>query len=345
VSLTVALGGVGGAVRIDAPIEAWPFGGVGEWIDVTPGAADLSSDFGIQDVWADPETPGTFYAFECFGPTWRSTNWGETWAVISTQLNHGRPWGECVAPDGSYMLACAGQSNGGAYRSTNGGVTWTNHTMGAADDPYNFDIDPANPLHAISTMHAGDDVFESFDGGVTWAARGSSGSGDSGYVFFITPTTWIAIGQDGGTAGTRRTTNSGTSWAQVGVMQHAHGNAQIVIDPANAGHVYVGHHEGGVYRSTNGAASFTQVSSTLSTCVIATGNYFYSTDPGASAGGTPPRLQRAPRSNGASWTDQSTPAELSNGLKRAAVAQHPSGHWVIVGGAWNAGIWRYVEPI
>jgi hypothetical protein len=326
----------------------------GVWENVTPAMINLSPDyptkgqnFGAQDVLADPAHPGTFYAFVCFQGVWKSTNWGASWSKVSKDgnLEKGKPWGEAIAPDGSYMLAAAGNYNGGAWRSTDGGATWTSYLQGGGNDPYMFDIDPRNKNHVISTTHSTDIVYESNDGGVTWMNKGSiQGGGISGYVFFITSTTWLVVSQSGsnGTNGTRRTTNSGASWTKVGNMEHLHGGEQLYIDPTN-GAIYLPS-EGGVFRSTNQGASFAQVSQGISSSIFATGDRIYAMRAGATGGFEPPTLQRATRANGTDWAPLTTPPNMTNGAKRAAtMLDQNTGKWVIVGGHWLSGFWRLIE--
>ncbi|HEV8246176.1 MAG TPA: hypothetical protein VGP93_10430 [Polyangiaceae bacterium] len=342
-----ASGGIGGGVGGGA--TGGVTGDPGVWENVTPDSVNLTpggDQFGVQDVLADPANPGVFYAFICLQGVWKSQDWGVSWTHVSTDGNieMGKPWGEAIAPDGGYMLVGNGNVNGGAWRSTDGGVTWTSHLIGGTNDPYMYDVDPSNKDHVISSSHSLENIYESSDGGLTWSDRGPSGAGASNYVFFLTSTTWLVEGQSGGSSGTRRTTNSGGSWADVGPMAHAHGNAQIVVDADNNS-IYVGGHDNGIYRSTDGGASFSQVSSTRSSGVFATGTTLYSTDGGANAAGTAPTPQKAARSDGTSWAAFVVPDTMTNGVKRAATAlDTESGKWVIVSGHWNGGIWRYVEP-
>jgi hypothetical protein len=107
----------------------------------------------------------------------------------------------------------------------------------------------------------------------------------------------------------------------------------------------VGGHDNGIYRSTDDGASFTQVSSTRSSGVFGTGTTLYSTDGGANGGGTAPIPQSSPRSSGTEWSAFEVPAGMTNGVNEAATAlDAETGHWVVVTGNWNAGIWRYIEP-
>jgi photosystem II stability/assembly factor-like uncharacterized protein len=281
---------------------------------------------------------------------WKTTDAGDTWVHYSEDgnLEQGRPWGDAIAPDGSYMLALTGYGPPGVWKSVDGGRTWRNITISAAkNDPYMVDIDPLDKDHVIASMHAYDDIFESFDAGETWINRGSANTGLSNYVFFIDRTTWLSQGQFDSGNGTWRTTDSGATWNQVGPMEHPHGNSQIYID-SNNGDIYVG---AGIdiYRSTDGGASFSLVSDISSSAILATPSFFYSQEGGATMGFKDAAPARAPRSDGTDWTRTvafaDLPAGMTNGTKRADVSFDPiRGKWVIISGNWCGGIWRYIEP-
>jgi hypothetical protein len=322
---------------------------------VTPKGISLDAklvpadNFGVQDVLADPAHPGMFYAFVCYQGVWKSVDWGATWTKVDTDnnLEQGRPWGEAIAPDGSYMLACTGYGTArwGAWKSIDGGATWAKYPIADNSDPYMFDIDPSDKNHVISTSHSTDHIYESHDAGQTWIDRGSSGAGESDYVFFVTSTTWLAVAQ-AGSGGTRRTTSSGGAWTTVGPMEHVHGGEQIFIDPSNHD-IYVGAHSSssGVFRSTDGGASFSSVSRTQSAAIFGTGSRIYSLDSGATLVANPPLPVSTMRTSGTDWASLAVPAGMTNGAKRADVSfDARTGKWVIVSGNWLAGIWRYIEP-
>jgi hypothetical protein len=336
------LGGAGGGAT----------GARGVWENVTPPGLNLSPgfpsasnpSFGAQDVLLDPLKPGVFYLFVDFQGVYKSVDWGLTFTKVSTdgKLEKGKPWGEAIAQDASYMIASIGNFNGGAWVSTDGAASWTGYLMGGGNDPYMFDIDRADKNHVIATMHGEDNIYESKDGGRTWMSRGPVPGGLSGYVFFIDSTTWLMVSQSGGTAGTRRTTNSGATWIQVGPMAHFHGNEQIYIDPASK-HIYVPS-EQGIFRSTDDGVSFTKVSGTVGSTVFATEARLYAMNSGATGGKNDPRFQSATRSNGTDWAPVPTPAAMTNGAKRVAVAfDRANAKWIVVGGHWLAGVWRFVE--
>jgi RNA polymerase sigma factor (sigma-70 family) len=328
----------------------------GHWQNVTPAGITLAGrlpgigdSFGVQDVLADPRQPGTFFAFVCYQGCWRSTDWGTSWSHVSAdgQLERGRPWSEAIAPDGSYLLACTGgwrHAGGGVWRSVDDGRSWTTVPLAGDDeDAYSLDLDPGDRDHAIAAVGVGSRVFESHDGGLTWAQRTPSGAGAGAYLFFITSTTWLAVSGEGEGRGTRRTTDAGATWDTVADLEHLTGQEQIAIDPAR--HAIYLPTRSGIHRSLDLGATFQRVSTTGASTVCATQERLYALYGWASTGPVAPRLQSALRSDGQGWVGQAGPAGLVNGAKRSAAVRDPaSGRWVILSGCWNAGVWRYAEP-
>lgn len=327
----------------------------GTWRNVTPNSLRLSpslpaigDNYGVQDVLADPAHPGTFYAFACYEGCWKSIDWGMTWNHESRdgQLEHGRPWSDAIAPDGSYLLACTGgyrRHDGGAWKSIDGGKTW--RTVGIAgndDDAYSIDIDRLDRNHVIAAIPDGERIFESWDTGESWRERTSAHMGRGGYLFFITSTTWLAVGQEGEHKGTLRTLDSGSTWSSVGPMEHLTGQEQIVIDQTSHD-IYVPTRHG-IFRSADGAASFGIVSPVGASTVFATENHLYAFFAWASQGSIHPAPQSATRHNGQDWKAMPDTAGMTNGAKRIAVARNPAtGEWIAVSGNWLSGIWQFTE--
>ena len=151
---------VGGRDASVVAVDSGLTGANGVWENVTPKGISLDAklvpadNFGVMDVLADPAHPGMFYAFVCYQGVWRSVDWGATWTKVDTDnnLEQGRPWGEAIAPDGSYMLASTGYGTArwGAWKSIDGGATWAKYPIADNSDPYMFDIDPSDKNHVIS---------------------------------------------------------------------------------------------------------------------------------------------------------------------------------------------------
>jgi hypothetical protein len=70
--------------------------------------------------------------------------------------------------------------------------------------------------------------------------------------------------------------------------------------------------------------------------------FVYGAASGAAVADNPPNLVRSSLADGIEWTMMETPATMTNGPKRVA-ATRQDGRNVLVGGNFNAGIWRYIE--
>jgi len=318
----------------------------------------------------DPARPSDLYAFVCHQGVHKSTDYGLTWTKINTGTNgamidSGKPWGEgidsnrCRDPKTPPTLYSAG-SQGNFWKSIDGGVNWTKHVLpddGKArpQDAYNVEVDPNDGKHLLVGFHEEPGLVESTDGGETWKGipfDSGMNSGTSWYPFFIdtgvadtTRTTWLMIPQTTAVTGTWRTTNGGTSWAKVEGNEHPHGQSQIF---QYKGVVYMAGVYGtkgwGVYRSTDFGATWTHYGSGAAQGVVyGTPNYIYAQASGAVGNGTVDQSQSERAAQpGTTWSTWTAPT-MSNGPKRAAVT-YDGTHYIIVGGNWNAGIWRYIEP-
>lgn len=348
---------------------------LGNWVNVTPSSIDLvqahfsTDNFGIQDVVVDPAKPSDLYAFVCHQGIWKSTDYGLTWTgPINTGANGGlvtagKPWTAAIANASAStpptIWTTAGQAGQKVLKSTDGGVSWTAYSTnnaqanasrsGSGNDVYALDVDPYDSSHLLAGFHEAAGLSESTDGGVTWHdITVPATSGVSLYPFFIdtgvaatTRQTFIIVAQiTGGSAGTWRTADAGVSWTLVDKGEHSHGNEQIFQQD---GVVYLPQVYSalgwGVLKSTDLGITWTRVNNgAAQSGVVGTGTKLYAS--WAPAG---PGIQTAPKAAGTPWTNQTTPAALNQGWKRAA-ATFDGTRWIIVSGNWNAGIWRYAEP-
>jgi photosystem II stability/assembly factor-like uncharacterized protein len=141
---------------------------------------DVSFDAGERSLYAGGGSPW-------YGPAvWRSTDMGETWSHSSAGLTYGdgepavtRVWN--VTP--AHGVLYAGVEPAGLFRSDDDGATWT-HVRGLRDHPsrpqwqpgngglicHTIVADPTDPAHLWVGISAVG-VFETRDGGETWATR------------------------------------------------------------------------------------------------------------------------------------------------------------------------------
>ncbi|HEX2584318.1 MAG TPA: hypothetical protein VHL14_04245 [Steroidobacteraceae bacterium] len=345
-------------------------GEIGVWKNVTPPGVTLdpnfsgpSQNFGAGPVLVDPVHPNELYAFFCYQGVWKSTDYGLTWVKVDTgknsaNLDGGRPFSAVIddnpardpaTPPTLYTASGYGPLVG-AYKSTDGGKNWEVYNAG---DIYSYDIDPYDHQHLITGFHEGNNLAESIDGGVNWKVIPTDpANGKSIYPYFMdtgnaatTRKTWFLIPQvDSGTS--TYTTDGGVTFKLSGGFSHPHGGNQMFKESANVAYAAG---SGGVWRTQDAGAHWQALYSSTdgyfwANGVIGTRDFLYAWDDGSNLGGIGgPHLHVAPRNPGTNWTQMSAPPEMSNGPQKMAVTFDGT-HYILVGGALNAGVWRYVEP-
>jgi len=341
------------------------------WENVTPAGVSLdpnfhgaNQNFGANGVVADPVRPNELYSFFCYQGAWKSTDYGLTWKKVSTgkngdKLDNGRPWTaiidtdparDAATPPTLYTASGYG-SDPGVYKSTDGGVNWTIYAPGL--DVYSFNMDPYDHQHLITGLHETPGVAESTDGGMTWKTWPTDKSlGSSIYPYFMdtgdpatTRKTWFMIPQvDSGTSS--YTTDGGATILAKGGFSHPHGGNQAFVDSPKV--VYAAG-IGGVWRTTDAGVSWDKLYAPTDPHLYAAGvtgtkKTLYAWDSGSILTGLgSASLHTAPRSPGTQWTPGVTPADFNNGPTATAVT-YDGAHYILVGSAVGAGLWRYVEP-
>jgi len=348
----------------------------GTWTNVTPGNVNLTSNldcgnFGTITVAADPARPSNLYTqFNCQG-IWKSTDFGQTWSGPINTGSGGQgvngAGGITIAPGPAgqppilYSAGIRGTGNG-FWRSTDGGVSWTNYNVapgGSRQDFYPPVVDPYNPNHLVMNGHEMNLIVQSTNGGQTWTSvpmdPGMNENGGTGELTFIntgnaatTAQTWLWLAQgSAGAIGSWRTTNGGASWTRVDNNEHPHGLSQF-YQPDTSGVMYMaGVYSAlgwGVLRSTDYGQTWTHVGNAMNEAVVfGTPNRLYAMWSWACGFcNVDTSAQTAPVPGTSGWTPMAMPPAMAMGPAQATVVYDGS-HYVVVTANWLSGVWRFVE--
>jgi photosystem II stability/assembly factor-like uncharacterized protein len=200
-----------------------------------PGSGQTST-YGAHFFALDPSTSGTIYLGTDGLGLWKSTDCGASWVKIDTgangdMLDQGRGWTIAIDPtDTQVIYTVAGYGPSGVFKSVNGGVDWQQMLTPDIQPsiPYGgfiekITLDPTNHQHLVVSFH--DKCTNSPSGGGEWGC--------------------LAESPDGGMSWTL--TNSAAEWGE--------GDGQTLLD----GKTWLFGNGAGIYRTTNGGGSWTQV--------------------------------------------------------------------------------------
>ncbi len=199
----------------------------------------------IADLAVDPRDPSTWIVATASGGVWRTENAGTTWEAVFDDQS-------------AYSIGCV------TYDPSNSLVVW----VGSGEN---------NSQRSVSY---GDGVYKSMDGGRSWK---NMGLGDSQHIakILVDPrdgdVVYVAaqgpLWNDGGDRGLYKTTDGGQSWTRVLEISEHTGITDVVMDPRDPDVLYAaayqrrrhtwtlinGGPEGGIYKSTDGGAQWTQL--------------------------------------------------------------------------------------
>ncbi|MDV7395948.1 hypothetical protein RZS08_31440, partial [Arthrospira platensis SPKY1] len=135
---------------------------------------------------------------------YKTTDGGKNWQKLTSGLPSGHVGGMCIEvspanPDIVYLIAEAADDNGGFFRSTNRGASWSKMSNYSSSGQYfNFIVpDPVDPDKVYSL-----EVYSKVttDGGKTWDNIGINKRHVDDHCMWIDPndTNHFTIGGDGG---------------------------------------------------------------------------------------------------------------------------------------------------
>jgi photosystem II stability/assembly factor-like uncharacterized protein len=238
----------------------------------------------VRAIAVDPTNPDVVYVGASNGATYygehgtlvgtgifRSTNGGYTFVPTNSGLPSLVVTALVVDPSNPNVLY-AGLDGGGVAKTTNAGASYTPVNNGLPSlDVYALAIDPVTPTTLYAGLDAGG-VYRSLDGGATWTASSGLFSATV-YGLTVDPTAPATV-YAASAAGVRKSTDGGATFAATGpltIVAPGGGTPStigevhsLVIDATDPAILVAGTHQGGgVFRSTNGGATWTHTSTGL----------------------------------------------------------------------------------
>src|SRR5258705_3653958 len=203
----------------------------------------------ISDVAIDPKNPSVWYVAAAAGNLWKTDNRGNTFTPIFDKYGAYSLGAVTVDPrDSNIVWLGTGENNNqrsvsfgdGIYKSTDAGVTWERMGLENSEHIQNIVVDPRNSNVVYVTAI-----------GPLWAA--------------------------GGDRGLYKTTDGGLTWKAVLTISPDTGVGDMVMDPRKPDVIYAaalqrrravgqligGGPESGLYKTTNGGATWTKLTNGL----------------------------------------------------------------------------------
>jgi photosystem II stability/assembly factor-like uncharacterized protein len=265
---------------------------------------------------------------------------------------------------GRLYMSCIRGAGTGFWVSTDAGGAWTSYKVDPGGDRQDFyppTVDPYDPDHLLMAGHEMNVPVQSTDGGKTWtrvpidSAMDAPG-GSAAFAFIdtgkaaTTRTTWLYLPQaTGGLIGTWRTTDAGATWKWVDKNEKAHSYWQT-FQPDTNGVVYMaGEYSSlglGVKRSTDYGQTWAPAGiNENESIVFGTAKHIYAMDAYTSMNS---QVGDAPgtgtwRAMSTPWSGVSPSGPIAGTVQ--AVVTSDGTHDILLTANWNAGIWRYIEPL
>jgi photosystem II stability/assembly factor-like uncharacterized protein len=264
---------------------------------------DVTGDGAITALAIDPRAPTTIYvavSYNVKGPAYpRHLTWGN-FGDLFKSTDDGQNWAPLYSDDGMTFLAIdpatttrlyLGTNDNGAFASADGGGTWGAINAGLPQIPlpaYSLAIDPKTPSILYAGTSSG--VYKSLDGGASWNVINPGTKAISTLVTDPTAPGTLYAGSEGGSgyhfacAGLSKTTDGGETWSGGGAGLCAFDRASIkliylAIDPLTPTTLYAITDLPGIYKSTDGGNSFTELGVDLAWGNSTDGPYALAIDP------------------------------------------------------------------
>jgi photosystem II stability/assembly factor-like uncharacterized protein len=322
----------------------------GTWEQVTPAGIANAGAYVL-----DPSDSATVYLGTTNQGVWKSTDCGNTWVLISTGtnsniLNAHRQRTMVIDATGAIYTNTSGIN--GLWKSTNGGVDWTNvltsgATLACGGDIEVITLDPTDSTHLLLSFHSKCNapwttgaLAESHDSGASWSFTNAPqqwAEGDGQWM--LNATTWFFADQF---KGIWRTVDAGATWTHVMINKQAAAYNAFYASPTT-GAIYAAGAGGGVHQSLDQGVTWTVMDGphgSKSTSVVGTGSTLYLSY-GPCFGGTPfLPYKSATETNPTTWNVMTTPM-----MQQGGRLVYDSNHTILYSSNCAAGFWRgWVGP-
>ena len=214
-----------------------------------------------------PTQPSTVYVGTAVG-VFKTSDGGRTWTAINNGLTNRNVTAMVMdpsAPNTLYIAIAGFQTITGVFKSTDGGATWIQRSNGIVHaDLSSLAIVPSAPntlyLGVTPCCSPGSHIYKTTDGADNWALIPNAPPVIP-FSIVVDPlnhsTIYVADAAIPGAV--YKSTNSGTSWNQSIVSPNSTAR-WVAVSPHTAGLVYATTDQG-LFRSTDGAATWTQLPS------------------------------------------------------------------------------------
>jgi len=285
----VAASSAGGFASADAG-QSWQLGVAGIWTDISAASADpVQSCVGYLGSMGPGQQPNTGV-----GCVYKTTDCGQTWEphyFAETPSVGEIVYVVAVDPHDPDTLFAGGVRSwfdtdadaGMVYRSTDGGINWTEVDVGhPLSDVVSIVFDPlvTDTLYiatgavldpgGMSYLPRGA-VYKSEDGGASWDPQSNGLSGLPIEAMVIDPSDsnvlYLGVYEDPewsgpptNDSGVFKTTDGGGSWYATNTGLGSHNITSLFVDPLETRTVYAGTRWGGLYRSRDGGETWSRAS-------------------------------------------------------------------------------------
>lgn len=286
------------------------------WVQVAP--SSLNSYY--SKIIVTPSNSNLVYAAGKSG-VFRSTNAGGNWAQISSAGNINAMLMDYTNNQILYFTSSASTGVGTVRKSTDGGTTWANLTVGlptAGIGRAPMVMSTVDPLtlyvgFAASSGGALLGLYKSSDGGATWTLQnsttnylGTQGWYDNGLAIKPGTTDFIVTGG----LDLYSSTNSGTTltkktnWSSSSTGNFCHADIHWLTYNKLNNFLYCCS-DGGIYQSTNDGANWTDLNQTISTLQYMSADYD-PVNPSLMQGGCQDNNKQTSTNNGLVWVQRTT---------------------------------------